>query len=368
MGLTLAACGGAAPAASTAPASSGLAVSAAPPSSASVAAKPATSASAGAAAKPAASAASKTAAVKFGYNPILAGSPLYFAQERGYFAQAGLTVDLTPFDSAALMTAPISNGQLDAIPEAPTPGLFNALARQIDVKAVAASSLTNATLLVRKDLADSGQVKTVADLKGKKVSLNVEGSPADYGIRNILIKSGLSLKDVDLQRVVNADMTVAFANKGIDAGVASEPIGTQIVQKGLAVRLANSADFIGNQTGSFLAYGPSFLNRTDDVPNRFMGAYLRGYRDYVTALKDGKMTNQDDLAIVSKWTKIPAETIALVPVPPPPPDARVDLADLIRQQDFWKSQGVVPAGVDLNKLVDYKYLDAVSSASPASSK
>jgi NitT/TauT family transport system substrate-binding protein len=359
LALLLVACGGAAPAVSSASAASATSAAAKPAASgpASAAANPA----AGASAKP--SPAAKIATVKFGYNPILAGAPMYFAQDRGYFAQAGLAVDLTPFDSAALMTAPISNGQLDAIPEAPSPGLFNALARQVNMKAVAAVSLTNATLLVRKDLAGSGQVKTVADLKGKKVSLNVEGSPADYGIRNILVKSGLSLKDVDVQRVVNADMLVAFSNKAIDAGVASEPISTQIVDKGVAVRLANSADFIGNQTGSFLAYGPSFLNRTDDVPYRFMSAYLRGFHDYVNAVQSGKMTNPDDLAIVSKWTKIPAETIATVPVPPPAADARIDVADLNRQQDFWKSQGMVQTGVDLSKLVDYKYLDAAAGAS-----
>ncbi|MFI5268022.1 MAG: ABC transporter substrate-binding protein [Chloroflexota bacterium] len=331
----------------------GSAPAAAPASPTAAGAAPA---SQSAAAKPSASAAAKTVTVKFGYNPILAGAPLYFAQDRGYFSQAGLQVDFTPFDSAALMTAPIAAGQLDAIPAAPSPGLFNALARDVKLEAVAAMSSTNATLLVRKDLVDSGQVKTPHDLVGKKVSLNVEGSPPDYGIRNILIKSGLTLKDVDVQRVVNPDVAVAFSNKGIDAGVASEPISTLIVQKNLAVALANSSQFIGNQTGSFLAFGPSFLNRGDDVPARFMSAYLKGYHDYVGAIQGGKITKPEDLAILSKWTKIAAETIALVPIPPPPADSRVDMEDLNRQQDFWKAQGIVTSAVDLSKVVDYKYL------------
>src|SRR5436305_8652728 len=72
-----------------------------------------------------------TASLKFGYNPILAGAPLYFAQDRGYFSAEGLQLEFTPFDSAALMTAPVSTGQLDAIPASPSPGLFNALARDV---------------------------------------------------------------------------------------------------------------------------------------------------------------------------------------------------------------------------------------------
>ncbi|HLG70004.1 MAG TPA: ABC transporter substrate-binding protein [Chloroflexota bacterium] len=335
------------------------------PASASAAAKP--SAAASAAAKPAASSAAakpagNAAHVKLGYNPILAGAAMYFAQDRGYFAEQNVEVEFIPFDSGALMNAPLSAGQLDAIPATPSPGLFNALSRDVTLKAVAANNLTNATLVVRKDLADSGQVKTVADLKGKKVSLNVEGSPVDYGIRNILYKSGLTLKDIDLQRVVNTDTAAALSNKALDAGSASEPLSTQIIQKGIAVKLANSADYIGNQTASFIAFGPSFLNRTDDVPVRFIRAYLKGFADYATAAKDGKITNQADLAIISKWTKVPAETIASSPIVPPPTDSRVDLADLQRQQDFWQKEGIVKNPVDLSKFVEYKYVDAAKAA------
>lgn len=70
------------------------------------------------------------------------------------------------------------------------------------------------------------------------------------------------------------------------------------------------------------------------------------------------MTDPADLAIASKWTKIAPETIGVVSILPPPADGRVDLEDLNRQQDFWKAQGIVTTGVDLTKLVDYRYLDA----------
>src|SRR5581483_3527545 len=152
------ACGGAAAPAGSAPSPTAISsasgsAQAKPSAAASGVAKPAGSA---AAAKPAANAAH----VKLGYNPILAGAAMYFAQDRGYFAQQNLDVEFIPFDSGALMIAPLSAGQLDAIPATPSPGLFNAMARDVTLKAVAANNLTNATLVVRKDLADSGQVKT----------------------------------------------------------------------------------------------------------------------------------------------------------------------------------------------------------------
>ena len=39
--------------------------------------------------------------VRYGYNPILSGAPIYVAQERGYFAEQGFDLEYTPFDSAA---------------------------------------------------------------------------------------------------------------------------------------------------------------------------------------------------------------------------------------------------------------------------
>jgi NitT/TauT family transport system substrate-binding protein len=313
-------------------------------------------------ARPTSKPAASEAVVKFGYNPILAGAPIYFAQDRGYFASLGLQVEFTPFDSAALMTAPISTGQLDAIPAAPAPGLFNALARDVKLFGVAALSSTYATLLVRKDLVDGGQVREPHDLLGKRVSLNVEGSPVDYATRNILIRSGLTLQDIDVQRIVNTDLAVALTNRAVDAGVAAEPISTLIVQQGLAVPLVTSTQFIGNQTGSFLAYGPSFVTRTDDAPTRFMSGFLKGYRDYVGAVRGGNMTGPDDLSIVSKWTRIAPETIATVTISEPPADGRIDLDDLKRQQDFWMTQGLVTSPVDLSKIIDYRWLEAATRA------
>ena len=56
---------------------------------------------------------------------------MYLAQERGYFAEQGFAVEFTPFDSGALMVAPVAAGQLDAMAAVPGPSLFNALARDV---------------------------------------------------------------------------------------------------------------------------------------------------------------------------------------------------------------------------------------------
>src|SRR5262249_58020302 len=60
--------------------------------------------------------------------------------EKGYYAEQALTIETTPFDSGARMIAPLSAGQLDVGQGAISAGVFNALARGVDIKAVAGAS------------------------------------------------------------------------------------------------------------------------------------------------------------------------------------------------------------------------------------
>jgi NitT/TauT family transport system substrate-binding protein len=108
---------------------------------------------------------------KYGDLKSLGDVGIYVAAEEGYFAEQGLEVAITSFDSAANMVAPLGAGQLDAGGGALSAGLFNAFARNIPMKIVADKGHSEATppgfpvsvYLARKALVDSGQVKSAAD-------------------------------------------------------------------------------------------------------------------------------------------------------------------------------------------------------------
>ncbi|HZR98042.1 MAG TPA: ABC transporter substrate-binding protein [Chloroflexota bacterium] len=318
---------------------------------------PAAAAQAPAQAAPSAPAERQT--VQAGYLSILAGTPVFIAEDRGYFAEQGFTVQYTPFDSGALMVAPLAAGQLDIIPAVPSPSLFNALARGLPMQAVAIqSSASTSALMVRKELWDSGEVRTLPDLRGRRVSFNVEGSPVDYALRNGFQKYGLSLQDVEVQRVSNTDTAPALANGATDAGILPEPGPVLIETRGIGVRLMEASDMVGDQTGSMLTIGPSMTARGDAVITRYLAAYLRGLRDTTAAIKDNHLTDPDVLAIVGKWTNLPADTISKAVTLPVDVNGRIDLDDVIRQQEFWVREGLVPTPVDLRQFVDYQYVDA----------
>lgn len=73
-------------------------------------------------------------------------------------------------------------------------------------------------ILVAKD----SPIKTVAELKGKRVALN-KGSNVHYLLLKQLEKNGLSLSDLDVVYLAPADARAAFERKAVDAWVIWDP-------------------------------------------------------------------------------------------------------------------------------------------------
>jgi NitT/TauT family transport system substrate-binding protein len=332
------------------PASSGAAPAAAPPTAPSGA--------------PAAVAPPPRQAMKYGYVPILAGGAMFIAQDRGYFAEQGIDLEMVSFDSGALLTPAVAAGQLEAGHGTPGPALFNVLAREITMKAVSVISWNGTVVMVRKDLADAGQIQTVQDLKGKRVSLMVEGSPIDFTMRRVLYQNGLSLGDLDVQRLSMPDSVPALANNAVDAVTVVEPFPVLIESRGLGVRALGVQDLVWKDAASVVLLGPSMLNRGDAANVAFMTGFVKGLRDLQAALQDNKVVEPEVLDIVSRWTKIAPDVVARAGISGAPPNGRIDLDDLSRQQDFWFQEGDVRTKADLGSFVEYRYLDAAVAQLP----
>src|SRR5690348_4033462 len=121
LALAVTACGGAAAPASTAPSSAVAPSVAAKPSTAapaSASAKPAASANA----KPAASAAAKpsagVAAIKYGLptsSPAITTVGVWFALDNGYFKDAGLDVQVTPYNGSVTAIRALLSREADVV-------------------------------------------------------------------------------------------------------------------------------------------------------------------------------------------------------------------------------------------------------------
>ena len=96
-------------------------------------------------------------------------------------------------------------------------------------------------ILIPKDSA----IKTVADLKGKKVALN-KGSNVHYLLVRLLEKSGLKLTDIQVIYLPPADARAAFESKAVDAWVIWDPFQAAAEKATGARVLADGTGVVNN--------------------------------------------------------------------------------------------------------------------------
>jgi NitT/TauT family transport system substrate-binding protein len=271
------------------------------------------------------------------------------------------------------MVAPLGAGQLDVGAGSPSAGMYNAVARKIDVRIVADKAMSTpgygaTKLIVRKDLVDSGKFKTLADLKGLKVAGNAPGVSNTAMLNVMLTSVGLTYADVNVLNLSFPDHLVALQNKSVDAGATIEPIATLAVAGGHAVEIMRDDQIYPNHQIATLIYAEDFAKKRE-LATRFMKAYVRGIRFYVKALKDGRLageTADEVIDILTEYT--PQKNKDLLRKITPTgmdPDGKVNTASLQRDVDFYTAQGLVETKVDVSKIVDMSFADdAVKALGP----
>ncbi len=315
-------------------------------------------------AKGAAAATTKELAkVKLGVVTGISDAAFFIANDKGYFKEQGLEVQMTPFNSAAQMVAPLSIGQLDAGGGAPGAGLYNAMAREITVKIVAdkgsfGENDSYQALLVRKDLVDSGKFKDYKDLKGLKIAIPAEGITPHVELDAALKKGGLTLKDADTVVMPFPEMPAAFAGKSIDAAVSIEPFSTLAVQKGVAVKFKGSNEYYPNHQVAVVLYSPAFIKDRPDVAKRFMVAYLKAARDYNDAfVKKDKKAWDDVVGILMKNTSVKDKALyEKMPMPGINPNGDVMIQSLKDDQEWYLAKGYQKTRINIDSLVDQQFI------------
>jgi putative hydroxymethylpyrimidine transport system substrate-binding protein len=138
-------------------------------------------------------------------------APLYVAQAKGYFADAGLAVELIapsdPSDPPKLVAA----GKAD-IAISYQPQLHVQVDQGLPLKRIGTLVATPLNALV---VLQSGPVKSIADLKGRKVGFSVGGFEEAL-LATMFKKHGLALKDVTLVNV-NFALSPALMAGQVDA-------------------------------------------------------------------------------------------------------------------------------------------------------
>ncbi|MDP2659821.1 MAG: ABC transporter substrate-binding protein [Dehalococcoidia bacterium] len=299
--------------------------------------------------------------VKLGILPIFSAVNIYTAMEKGFFKDQGLNIDLTNFDTAAKMIAPLTTGDLEVGAGATSAGFYNALNRGLPIKVVAdwnsAVSPSTLVLVARKDLVDSGKIKDYSDLKGKTVSINAPGVFSEIILDQALKKGGLTIKDVNQVIVPFDQVPIAMANKSVDVSLTNEPFVTIGVSQGVHVRWKDVAELDPGREYSVIFFSPVFAKDNAEAAKRWALAYVKGVRYYRKAIltKDGKA---EMITILDKYAGAkPAGFYDQVVFPYSNPDGYVDQKSVLGDLDWYVANGQVKDKPDMKAVIDNTYMD-----------
>jgi len=301
--------------------------------------------------------------VRVGVVASVSDAGLFIPIEKGYFAEERLAVEFVPFRSAADMVAPLGVGQIDIGGGAVSAGLFNALARGVDLRIVAdkgtiSSGYSYEGLVIRRDLVESGRFKTLADLRGLRIGLAARGISPHVDLGMFADRAKINLDEIEVVVIAFPDMVAAMANKALDGALLIEPYRTLALQEKIGVEVESADKIYPNHQVAVVLYAPHMRREKVDVGRRFMVAYLRGVRDFNDAfVKKQPQKRREVIAILAKYT--PVKELALYDkmiMPWLDPNGGVNRQSLRFDQEWYVQRGFVPTKANLSLVVDDRFV------------
>lgn len=295
--------------------------------------------------------------VRVGYIPVTIYAPLYVADAKGYFAEEGIDIELMPVQGGSDNVVQVGAGNFDVAGGGISAGMWNAADRGIEFEIAlplhAERPPLTTPLVVSKTRFDNGEITSVADLAGKKVSVNATGAATEYWLQKALEQGGLTLDDVELTAVGFREVAAALENGSLDAGMLGEPLTTLAEDQGLIHRLTD--DFLSDFTVTVIYYNKDWATANPELADGFARAFLRGARDLV----GDAWYDAENLAIIEQYTGVPADVVGRASRSYHNPNGVVPAEDLMILQQFFLDRGTLNYSelIDVEQYINRSYAE-----------
>jgi NitT/TauT family transport system substrate-binding protein len=139
--------------------------------------------------------------------PNIVHMPVIVAQDLGIFKEQGLEVKTVPLDGGVKVFRAMLAGSLD-IAQSPGTVTSIAISKGAKVKAILGTLYKfEASMVVR------GDIKTMADLKGKRIGIQQPGGFADVLSKSVLRAAKIDPKEVHFVSIATEDVPALVANQ-----------------------------------------------------------------------------------------------------------------------------------------------------------
>jgi NitT/TauT family transport system substrate-binding protein len=303
---------------------------------------------------------------RVGILKLTSSAPIFVGVEKGFFKEFGVEPELVYFQAAAPIATALAAGQLDVAATGLTAATYNIVLGGEKLWIVADKGrewpdhrLT--AIVVHKDLHDAG-IRTVADLRGKRIAVTQLGSTFHYQIGNILEKDGMSLKDVTIVPLQAMPAALeALKGKQVDAVILPQPFPGRAESDGFGRIIAWGGDLFPWQIATVFYSKKFAADRTRAVS--FMKGYVKSSRYYHDAvLRAAAGAAYDEVvAVTARYTGAPVPVIKLG-FPYQDRSGRLWVEDIGRQMTWWQRHGFIKSTIPLKDIVDTSFVEAAVKA------
>ncbi|MEZ4570816.1 MAG: ABC transporter substrate-binding protein [Thermomicrobiales bacterium] len=215
---------------------------------------------------------------------IMADAPLLVALERGNFSAETLEPVLQRTDEQELIDLLIQGGTEITLTSA-GPAFFNALQGGHDLKIIGPVTMDvpplSTPLIVARERFDSGEITSVADLRGGTVGIARAGF-TEYLLGKTLEPEGLTLDDVRIDLNSDRRLRTRLERGLIDAAMIAEPDATEALFGGQAVVLSDQ--YLPGYTATFAMTTGGYLTENAGTVSAFFNVI---YRSCAEMLENG---------------------------------------------------------------------------------
>lgn len=227
----------------------------------------------------------------------------YYAQEQGFFAKAGLNVELSTMNNGAALAAAIAAGTLDVGVSTPIQ-IAQAVSRGVPFMLVAAGAInTVRTPAAVICVAKSSPFRGAKDFEGASVAVNALRTSSEELLDAWLAKNGADLSKVHTVEMGFSEMGAALKRGTIAAAVISEPALSAALHSHAIKVFANPTGAIADQfllsawftTRQFEAANPALMARFASAIYA-AARWANGHHD-------------DSAAILAKYAKVDVDAV-----------------------------------------------------------
>lgn len=242
--------------------------------------------------------------------------PFWLTHEAGLFKKYGLNDEVLLIAGSVTTMQALLAGEIQFVNSSGSPAI-NARLQGADVAIVA--SYYNSMpygLVVNKD------IRSLEDVKGKRMAVASLGGINEAAIRFVLEKSGLNVRDVTFIQAGGDSSRIAAVQSGAAAGTVLAPPGLFVAtRQGLKI-LADLGDLEAKYPTSIIATRRSYLTQDRPTIKKFLMALVEGLHLYKSNRKLAidvlqKYAKISDQELVSKSHDYLVKHTSLLPIVEP---------------------------------------------------